>query len=449
MDSVDMAGAFNRRDFIKGSSLVALIGAAAGERTAAQDAPGPPVSLGLIGCGYHGRDILGTLALLPNAPVVALADTYGAFLRRSGRSLPQARQYERYQDLLEDENVGAVIVATPTHQHAAVVRDALAAGKHIYCEVPLAHTVEEASAIAREVLRHPRIYFQSGLQHRADPQRHFLLDFIRTGAWGNTVQARTQWNRKISWRRSAPTNEREREINWRLDRDISAGLAGEVGIHQIDAVGWFFRKRPVGVRGFGSLIEWNDGREVPDTVQAMVEYPGGVRHSFNATLANSFDGEHEIYYGSSAALMVRDEKAWMFKEADAPLLGWEVYALKETFHKETGVVLAADATQLTRVTGGESGGEAGEYVDTPLHRALDAFVHNVHVHQSGVEDFIFGFGEEEPEALQEYLRDLEDSKKEAADIRTGHEATVTALKINEAVVTGRSLAFEEIWFDIG
>ncbi len=455
MEQVEISKAFNRRDFLKGGSLgsmVALLGAAGQPEVRAQDAgaAGPPVPIGLIGCGYYGRDILGALALLPNAPVAALCDTYGAFLRRAGRAEPQAAQYERYQDLLEDEKVQAVIVATPTHQHAAVVRDALAAGKHVYCEAPLAHTLEEASEIARMVLRHPRLYFQAGLQNRSDPQRDFLLDFIRTGAWGRTIQARAQWHRKTSWRRSAPTSQREREINWRLDKGLSAGLAGEIGIHQLDSVSRFFRQRPVGVQGYGSLIEWDDGREIPDTVQAMVEYPGGVRLSYGATLANSFDGEYEIYYGSSAALMVRGERAWMFREADAPLLGWEVYALKETFHKEIGVALSADATKLDTVTGGGlDQGEAGEYVDTPLHRALEAFVHNVHVHQAGVEDFIFSFGEDDPGMLGEYLADLGESKLAAADVRAGHEATVVALKVNEAVSAGSSLAFEDRWFEIG
>ena len=67
---------------------------------------------------------------------------------------------------------------------------------------------------------------------------------------------------------------------------------------------------------------------MPDTVQAVFEFPGGVRMIYDATLANSFDGEYEMLYGSDAALMMRESKAWMFKEVDSPLLGWEVYADK-------------------------------------------------------------------------------------------------------------------------
>ena len=103
---------------------------------------------------------------------------------------------------------------------------------------------------------------------------------------------------------------------------------------------------PTAVTGFGSINFWKDGRDVPDTVQAVLGVPGGrFRFIYHATLANSFDGEYELLYGSDAAVMMRDSKAWMFKEVDSPLLGWEVYAAKETFYKETGIALVADASK--------------------------------------------------------------------------------------------------------
>ncbi len=459
MNEVDSNPQFNRRDFLKGSSIssmAALVGGtvvAASDQAQAQESTkpvGPPVQFGVIGCGYHGRDVIGTLAVLPNAPVVAVSDPYGAFLRRAGRSAPKAEKYERYQDLLEDENVQAVVVATPTHQHVQVVKDALSAGKHVYCEAPLSNTIEGAREIALEAKAHPRLYFQAGLQARSDSQRHFLLDFIRTGAWGRTVQVKSQWHKKVSWRRTAPTNQREREINWRLDEKLSIGLMGEIGIHQIDAAEWFIGKRPLGVQGFGSTIQWDDGRKVPDTVQAVIEFPRGARMIADVTLANSFDGAHEIYYGTSAALMVRGAKAWMFKEADAPLLGWEVYALKETFHKEIGIALSADATKLTTVTGsGDDNSEADKFTNTPLYYALEAFVHNAYVQRSGVEDFILSFGDDDPEALVEYLTELEGSKLPAAGYREGYDATVTAIKANEAVTSRTSIALEDRLYDLG
>src|SRR5438094_4199357 len=111
---------------------------------------------------------------------------------------------------------------------------------------------------------------------RSDPQRHYLLQFIRAGAAGKPVMARAQWHKKQSWRFAAPTPEREQEMNWRLRKDASLGLIGEIGIHQVDVMSWFLMGQPVAVTGFGSVMHWRDGRELADTIQAVFEYPGGV-----------------------------------------------------------------------------------------------------------------------------------------------------------------------------
>ena len=449
----------NRRNFLKGGSMASVMAVMASGKDVLQPSPslaqaastnaGPPVKFGVIGCGYHGRDIVGTLAVLPNAPVVALCDHYGAFLRRTGRSAPDAKQYANYKDLLADENVEAVVIATPSHQHKEIVQDALKAGKHVYCEAPLASTIEDAKAIAMAAHQHPKQYFQAGLQFRSDPQRDFLVDYVRTGAWGQTVSARSQWHKKTSWKRAAPTNEREKEINWRLDKNLSTGLIGEIGIHQLDAKSWFLGKRPQAITGIGSTVLWKDGRSEPDTVQINLEYGGGIHAGFDITLCNSFDTDYEMYYGTDAALMVRGSQAWMFKEADAPMLGWEVYAKKDTFFKEVGIYLVANATKLTTVTGsGEDDAKDNPYNDTPLYYALENFVHNAYVHQSGVEDFIAGFGDEDEDVLREYLVELEGSKKPAANYKHGYEANVIACKAHEAILGNKRIEIPSELFEL-
>ena len=449
----------NRRDFLKGGSMASAMAMMASganvlkpSQVTAQEATsnaGPPVKFGVIGCGYHGRDIVGTLAVLPNAPIVALCDYYGAFLRRTGRSAPEAKQYANYKDLLADEQVEAVVIATPSHQHKQIVIDALKAGKHVYCEAPLASSIEDARDIALAARNTPKAYFQAGLQFRSDPQRDFLVDYVRTGAWGQTVSARSQWHKKTSWKRAAPTNEREKEINWRLDSQLSTGLIGEIGIHQLDAKNWFLGMRPKAITGIGSTVLWKDGRSEPDTVQINLEYEKGIHAGFDITLCNSFDTDYEMYYGTDAALMVRGSQAWMFKEADAPMLGWEVYAKKDTFFKEVGIYLVANATKLTTVTGsGEDAAKDNPYKDTPLYYALEAFVHNAYVHQSGVEDFVAGFGDEDEDALREYLVELESSKKPAANYLHGYEANVVACKAHEAILGNKRIEIDDALFNL-
>src|SRR5207247_561462 len=188
-----------------------------------------------------------------------------------------------------------------------------------------------------------RLVFQAGHQWRSDMQHHHALKFVRTGVLNKVAQARGQWHRKDSWRRPAPTPERERAVNWRLYNESSAGLMGEVGIHQVDVVSWFLKEIPTSVIGFGGILAWQDGREVPDTVQAIFEYPGGVRLTYDATLANSFDGAYELFMGSDSALLLRGDRAWMFKEAESPLLGWEVYDRTAKFGYDYGIVLVSNA----------------------------------------------------------------------------------------------------------
>ena len=406
---------------------------------------GPPVKCGVIGCGVWGREIANTLSVLPNAPVTAVCDTYEAFLRRGKEAAPKAEGYTDYRKVLESKEVQAVFIATPSHKHKEIALAALDAGKHVYCEAPLANSTEDARAILQAARNHPKLNFQPGLQLRSDPHRHFLVSFIRAGAMGRSIRARAQWNKKQSWRRTSPNPEREKELNWRLSANTSLGLIGEIGIHQMDVVNWFLNGRPLSVTGFGSIVQWSDGRDVPDTVQAVFEFPNGVQASYDSTLANSFDSEYEMFYGTDSAVMLRGNKAWMFKEVDAPLLGWEVYARKDEFYKETGIALVANATKL--VAQGNKPVEQAPYSDTPLHYALESFITNTGALAGGVEDFLANFGDN-PKALKEYLETLQKGRQPAATAQQGFDATVIAIKANEAIRAGQKITFQKEWFEV-
>src|SRR2546425_6733082 len=137
-------------------------------------------------------------------------------VRRSRTKAPGAAQLEDYQAILANKDIQAVIIATGSHQHKDLAIAALKAGKHVYCEAPLANTIEDARAIALAAKAAKEQVFQPGLQLRADPERHFLLPFIRSGALGTTVMGRAQWHKKVSWRSASPNPEREKAMNWRL-----------------------------------------------------------------------------------------------------------------------------------------------------------------------------------------------------------------------------------------
>lgn len=434
---------YTRRDFLKGSSvatLMALAGAtplvlptpvrAEDKRIGTQS--GNPLKVAVIGCGTWGRDILNTLARLPSAEVVTVCDTYEAMLKRAKDAAPKATTSTDYKEVLANKDIAAVIIATPSHQHKDIVVAALKAGKQVYCEAPLAHTVEDARAIAAAAKDAPFQYFQSGLSLRSDPQRKFVYDFMRAGAAGKTVKARAQWHKKQSWRRTSPNPDREKELNWRLASATSPGLIGEVSIHALDIIAWYVGGRAKAVTGFGSTILWtDDDRDVPDSVEAVFEFPKGARVTCEATLANSFDGDYEIIYGTDAAVMSRGNKAWMFKEVDAPMLGWEVYARKDTFYKETGIALVAGASK--KAPDGEKAGEESPYVGTPLYYGLEAFLYNADVVNGAVKDFIESFGADDKKAMAEALTAASKNNKLAASWRDGFDVTVMALKAAESI----------------
>ena len=102
---------------------------------------GPKVKIAVIGLGSWGREIVNTLARQEQAEIAAICDTYAPFVRRCSSLAPSAAQVEDYKTLLDNKDIQAVVVATPTHQHKDIVLAALKAGKHVYCEAPLANTI--------------------------------------------------------------------------------------------------------------------------------------------------------------------------------------------------------------------------------------------------------------------------------------------------------------------
>jgi predicted dehydrogenase len=258
--------------------------------------------------------------------------------------------------------------------------------------------------------------------------------------------ARAQWLKKQSWRATSPNPEREKELNWRLSRETSTGLAGEIGVHQIDLMSWFHNSLPTSITGVGSIRHWNDGREVADTVTAMIELGTGVQFNYQCSLANSFESSYEILYGSDAAVLVRDGKAWLFKEVDAPLLGWEVYARKDVFYNETGISLVANASK-SAAQGKEPGQNDEVAATNELQFALENFLTNVGEVTGAIEDFASSYNINDKSALVTYLN--ENVKRQpAAGYREAFEATVAAIKANEAIVKGTRVTIDKALYQL-
>lgn len=412
-----------RRDFLKGAAASLLVMFSEDDLLAAslkQTTPStPPVKFGLIGVGQWSKEILATISRSQSARISALCDPYQPALKKALETAPNAMTTNDYRKVLESPEVEAVIIATPTHLHKDIVLAALQAGKHVYCEAPFAHTIDDAKAIASAAQANPKLKFQAGLQGRSNAMYRHISNFIRTGVLGSPAQVISQWNKKLSWRRAAPTPEREAELNWHLSKQSSIGLPGEIGIHQFDLVNWYLKSLPIAVSGFGSTMNWKDGRDVPDTVQCVLEYPNNVRMMFTSTLVSSFSNSYTLFQGSNSSLMLREKRGWMVKEADSALLGWEVYARKENLHDETGICMVADATKLLE-EGKEPGKESSmETRQSALSLAFDNFAQSIRENTNPI-----------------------------GSVLDGYRATVTAIKAHEAVMSGNKIAIPKSIFDL-
>jgi predicted dehydrogenase len=299
-----------------------------------------------VGCGRQGRAILAELAKMENVDVVAVCDPVDT---RRDSARRRARGSEAYESLAQaferHPEIGAVVVATPSHLHRAPAVEALEAGRHVYCEAPLATTVEDARAIVRAA-RASEGVFVTGMLGRVNPIYNLAYKFWRTGSIRDAATLRAQYHKKTSLRTRVSDPADEAALNWKLDPAVSLGLAGEFGTHQFDVYHWFLGEYPSAVEGRGRLVLHDDGREMPDTERCLVEFPGGHELEYSATLANSYNNDFELLAGTMGSIKLAWSWGWLFKEADAPTQGWEVYANRQQFHNEEGITLIADATKL-------------------------------------------------------------------------------------------------------
>ncbi len=413
----------SRRDFLKTAAASLLVVFTQEELAKAaltqETAPvSPAVQLAVIGIGQWGKEILSSLSRLPSAQVVAICDSYEPALKKASEIAPKANLIADYRKLLESPGVEAVVISTPSHQHKEIALACMQAGKHVYCEAPLATTVEDARAIAFAAQQSPKLRFQAGLQGRSNALYNHISKFVKSGALGTIVQVTAQWNKKQSWRRMASTPERENDLNWRLSSKTSAGLFGEIGIHHLDLAIWFLKSLPTAASGMGAIVNWKDGRDMPDTLQGIIEFPNSVRMIYSSTLASSFSDSFTLFQGSNSSLMMREKLGWMVKEADSPLLGWEVYARKEQIHNETGIAMVADATKIL-----EAGKEPGKEALSPTRDALTL-------------------------ALDGFARSVRGDSRVACVPLEGYQATVAAIKANEAIVAGQRIVFDKTSFEL-
>jgi len=400
-----------RRDFVVQTAGALSVMAMVPQFVPIARAAAEPLGVALIGSGRQGRAILGELQKMESVKILGICDSEESRMNSGVRRVQGAEGFTDYKAMLEKlTGVKAVIIATPTHLHKQIAIDCLAAGKNVYLEMPMAHTVEDCRAIAEAAAKAGSLVFQAGLEGRSNPIYKLARTFFRSDAVRDVVAVEAQHYQKTSWRFPASDPSREKEVNWRLDPEVSLGLAGEMGVHQFDVAFWYLDQLPTAVNGGGAIRLHSDGRTIADTIHCGLRFDKGVHMNYAASLANSFEGRHETLRGSNAAIKLAWSAGWMFKEADAPTQGWEVYANKQVFHNEDGITLIADATKLA------SQGKLKEGVGLP-HPSLYY-------------------------ALVDFVTSVSDGKPSVCDAAAGARASIVAILASQAVTKGEEVKID-------
>jgi predicted dehydrogenase len=331
----------------------------------ATPAPGDKVRLGVIGTGSRGKTLVQNILKTRNCTIVALCDSYEPHLAEGRKLVPTAtRTYVDHRAMLDAGGLDAVVIATPLDLHARHTLDALDAGLHAWCEKSMARTIADCGAMVERARRAGKV-LQIGHQRMFHPTYLNALKRVKAGEIGPITQIRASWHRNNSWRRPVPPGGSERETNWRLYHDRSAGLMTELATHQLQVGNWFLDGVPTRVIGSGSLCFWKDGRDVYDHVALVYEYSGGRKFVYTSLLNNARYGCEEQIQGSKGT--IEPELGRIYQEVPPKVLALE--RMREDIkrgHKRTVPIGGATwFPELPVTTPGESLGW-GQYDETML-----------------------------------------------------------------------------------
>jgi predicted dehydrogenase len=259
--------------------------------------------IGLIGTGSRGLFHIHSLLAMPHAEIVALCDNHAPNLQEALDLAPWARTYTDYRELLEANDIDGVIISTPLYQHAQQTLDSLDAGKHVFCEKAMAHTMEDCKTVYEAYQKTDKVLYYC-LQRMFDEKYIKGMGLIHSGTIGEVVGTRCHWFRNHDWRRPVPSPELERHINWRLYWDYSGGLITELASHQIEVSNWAVQRTPSSICGMGDIVFWKDGREVYDSISLVYRYNNGVKMTYESLISNRFNGMEDQILGHKGTMNI-------------------------------------------------------------------------------------------------------------------------------------------------
>jgi len=271
------------------------------------------IQLAVIGAGGMGMADVETALSIPGVRLVAVADCFDGRLAAARENYGQDLFATRdYREVLARDDVDAVICATPDHWHKRISVEALTAGKSVYCEKPMVHSIAQGADVVKAQNESGKT-FQVGSQGMSSLGNEKAKELLAAGEIGELNYAEGFWARNDpigAWQYAIPENATEETIDWEMFlgdaprkpydplrifrwrnyRDYGTGVSGDLFVHLFSSL--HFITSSVGPRKImaqGGLRYWKDGREVPDILLGMFDYPETEAHPpFNLSLRVNF-----------------------------------------------------------------------------------------------------------------------------------------------------------------
>ena len=377
-----------RRIFLQASAATAL---ASGRVLGANDR----IGVALIGCGGRGRGVTSYVPKIGGAEIRGVSDVYIPRREQAAEQFgPQAKAFRDYREVLESEDIDAVVIATPDHWHAPMTVDAVSAGKDVYVEKPVTHSLDEGDQLVKAVEKSGRVV-ATGTQQRS--WKHFIDAklLIDQGVLGKITFARCFWSQNYSrfganpapdvdlgqldwdqWLGSARAQpfDKTRFRFWRFFWDFGGGSITDLMTHWIDVIQWFMdspRAQEVHAAGTTFTQEW---LEAPDTVSATMLFPEGYMATYEGNMTFGLLGGGIVFRGDRA-MMTLDRLGYaVYEEGARP---FEAVSLPEPIHHFSR---SEDTSAIERIDGNGTLDNVRNWLDCVRTRDVP----NAHI-RAGVE----------------------------------------------------------------
>jgi len=292
------------------------------------------VNVAVIGMGIMGFNNTETTVKIPGVKLIGACDLYTGRLARArevyGKDLFTTGHY---QEILDRKDIDAVIVATTDHWHDRITIEALNKGKHVYCEKPMVHKLEEGAAVIAAQKKAGKVV-QIGSQRASSIATLKAKELYEAGVIGKLIMIESWMDRHSAsgaWQYSIPTDASKTTIDWdtflgdapkvpydptrffrwRNYQDYGTGVAGDLFVHLFTALHTVTSSNgPDRIYASGGLRYWKDGRDVPDVILGVYDYPETAQHpAFNLQMRVNFvdgseDGEGLRFIGTDGVIVL-------------------------------------------------------------------------------------------------------------------------------------------------